>query len=120
MHPKTIPQIVAELRAQPGIDITRLAKGTKLIVETTQGVFEFSVTNPRHGLVRVFGTDARLRAGISGQVLESFYDIEGRVAVPNWITKSLRIQITFKNGVYPCTPALSARVEGAGWHYEVF
>lgn len=117
---KTIPELVEDFRKQPGVDISRLAEGAKVIVETTQGVFELTIQNPKHSLVRVNGTDPRLRAGISGQVFQSFYDIEGRIAVPYWIGKSLRMQISFKNGVYACTPAVSARVEGPGWHYDVF
>lgn len=118
--PKSPDEVTLELRAQPGIDVCRLKVGTRITVETTQTVFELEMTVPSSGILRIFGTDPRLRSGVSGRLLQSNYDKDGLVNIPYWIGKSLRMQFVFKNGIFSCTPALSARVIGDNWFYEVF
>lgn len=113
-------ELVAHIKAQPGVNITRLLPGTKVLVETTQNVFEFEITHPSMNLVRVRGSDPRLRPGITGQLIHSAYDIEATIILPDWIGKGLRMHIAFKNATYVSTPILSARIDGLGWHYDVF
>lgn len=117
---ESIEQTLASLRAQPGINVTKLAVGTRLTVETTQAVYEMVITHPILAIVRLFSTDPRLREGVSGELIESSLDLNGSVALPRWIGKNLRMHFNFKNGIYSCTPALSARVVGSGFHYDVF
>lgn len=102
------------------MDVTRLPAGTKIIVETTQGVYELVIDNPQISLVSIRGTDPRLKEPITGQLVASHYDHEGRVSLPNWIGKNLRMHIKFLNCEHTCSVSLSARVEGDGWHYDVF
>jgi hypothetical protein len=117
---KTVSQLEAELRAAPGIDITKLPLNSKLIVETTAAVYEFSILNPTQGLVSVTSVDSRFAKGSVCRIERSTYDLEGKVSVPYWVGKHLRMQLTFKNGILPCAIAVSARIEGDGWHYNVF
>lgn len=119
-EPLDIPALVAYYKAQPGVNIGRLAEGTKVLVETTQNVFELQVIQPMLNLVHVRGSDPRLRPGVTGQLIHSAYDINGKVIIPDWIGKGLRMHIMFKNATYQSTPVLSARVSGNGWHYDVF
>lgn len=116
MRPKTVAQTLQELRSEPGIDISRLAAGTTILVETTQGVYEIVVIEPRISLVEITGTDPRLKKPVTGQLLASNYDAEGKVSLPNWIGKNLRMQFKFHNCVFSCSVSLSARVG----NYEVF
>ncbi len=120
MLPKTTEQVTAEFRAKPGIDILKLTPGLRIIVETTQMVYEMDVTHPNIGYVRLFSTDARLRNGVTGELLESTYDIKGTVSLPRWIGKELRMQFRFHNGIYSCSPAVTARVSGPDWYVDVF
>lgn len=117
---ESIEQTLASLRAQPGINVTKLKAGTHITVETTQAVFEMVVTHPILAIVRLSATDPRLRDGVSGELIESSLDINGSVALPRWIGKNLRMHFNFKNGIYSCTPAISAGVSGPGFHYDVF
>ena len=118
---KTPEQLIRELAAEPGVDIPKLPIGTKIIVETTQAVYELIVLNPPHNVVKVSSTDPRIKGdGVIGQLNQSLYDLAGKVSLPHRIAKNLRMQFTFANALYLCSAAISARVEGDGWHFEVF
>jgi phenolic acid decarboxylase len=119
-EPKTIDETLAILRAQPGIDISRLAPGTTVIVETTQGIIELVVLNPTVGLVRVSGTDPKIKEPVNCQMTQSCYDLKGLITLPKWIGKDLRMQLTFRNANLHCSTTVSATVRGKGWHYDVF
>jgi hypothetical protein len=117
---KTPQQVLAELKRQPGIDIAKQPAGTTILVETTQGIYELVVKKPEISLVEVTSTDPRLHKGTLAQLNFSTYDIQGRIALPHWIGKSLRMQLSFKNTLYPCSAAISAAIVGDGFHFEVF
>ena len=57
----TPEETLKALKAQPGIDLTRQKKGTKIMVETDNHVFEITVRNPASGLVEVSSTLPLLR-----------------------------------------------------------
>ncbi len=119
-RPQTATQLVMEYRGKPGINVAALKVGAEFIVETTVAVYEFTVINPEIGLVEVNSGDGRFLMGSVARLVQSVYDVEGKVAVPLWIGKDLRMQLTFKNGILPCAPTVSARILGDGWHYDVF
>ena len=119
-EPQTIDDVLADLRAKPHIDISRLPVGMTVIVETTQGVMELVVLNPTQGLVRVSGTDPKIREPVNCQMTQSCYDLQGLITLPKWIGKDLRMQLTFKNATLNCSVTVSATVRGKGWHYDVF
>lgn len=118
--PKTVDEVAAELWAKPGIDITKRGVGDVLIVETTLHVYKLEVRNPKFGLVRIHATDRLCRDGVTGELIESHYDLAGKVCLPRWIGKSLRMQIRFQNGNLGCSPAISCRLETPTFGYEVF
>ena len=118
--PQTIDDVIAELRARPHIDITRLPVGSNIIVETTQGIIEIVVLNPTVGLIRVSGTDPKIKEPVNCQLTQSCYDLDGKIKLPKWIGKDLRMQLTFKNASLHCSSTVSATVLGKGWHYDVF
>lgn len=117
---KTAEQILAEIRSQPGIDVSRLAKGTRLLIETTQYLYEFVVVDTVNRLVEIQGSDPRFKNPVIGQFLRSNYDMPGLVFLENWIGKSLRMQVRFRDSAisFPC--AVSVRIEGDGYHFDVF
>lgn len=119
-EPQTIDDVLADLRARPHIDITRQPVGTNILVETTQGIIEMVVLNPETALVRVSGTDPKIREPVNCQMTQSLYDLEGRITLPKWIGKEMRMQLTFKNASLNCSATVSAMVRGKSWHFNVF
>lgn len=100
-----------------GIDLTRRQPGEVILVETTEGIYEIILDDPKLALALVTGTDLRLRQPTLCQIRQSSF---GNKVFPNWIGLGLRMQFTFRNCVHETTVALSASVSGAGWWYEVF
>jgi len=119
-HPKSIDETVRELRSRPGIDVTKLSVNQRVLVETTQAVYEMKVIAARLALVEITSTDPRLRKPVIGQLWASHYDVAGRVSLPGWIGRSLRMQLRFNNCTFPCSVTLSASVHGDRFHYDVF
>lgn len=119
-EPKTTTETWEELRAQPGIDIARLPVGTQILVETTQGIIEIEVLTPATGLVRVSGTDPKIKEPKVCQLVQSDYDLQGIIFLPKWIGKDLRMKLSFANATFHCSATISAQVRGDGWHYDVF
>ena len=118
--PKTTDQVIAELMSKPGIDIGKRVVGDLIIIETTLHVYKLEVRNPKFGIVRIHATDRSCREGVTGELVESTYDLAGKVRLPRWIGKSLRMQIRFANGILGCSPAVSCRLDARTWGYEVF
>jgi len=120
-EPQTIDDVLADLRARPHIDLTRQSVSTTIIVETTQGIIELVVLNPETALVQVSGTDPKIKQPVNCQMTQSFYDLEGRITLPKWIGKDLRMQLTFKNTSLNCSATVSAAVRlKNGSYYNVF
>jgi hypothetical protein len=113
-------EVQAELEKLPHINLTKMQVGTKVVVETTQGVYELVVENPRHAVVSITGSDPRLHRPLYCQVKRSIYDSRGQITLEYRIAKSLRMELKFLHGPFICSPTLSARVQGRGWYYDVF
>ncbi len=117
----TIEEAVAILRAKPGIDICRLPPGSRIIVETAQYLYEMVVENPEASLLEIGGSDPRFRGRPVGALLRSVFDVDGKIFVPHWIGKDLRMQIILSDRTsFSLAKTLSASVEGDNWHYDVF
>lgn len=114
--------VVAELRAKPGIDITKLEAGTVVVVETTTGgIFELTVVNPEKGLAEITGTDPHFHRSVVGQLLCSSAEPDGDVKVPNWIGETLCMHLRFLDCTFVCCNAHAATVIGtSGWRFDVF
>lgn len=103
------------------IDLTKLDSDTKLLVETTGGVWEFEYI--QNDLIRVSGTDERFkRQGFVGKYLEA---IEPGVRVgrlPNrvdsHIVRGYVCKIEFRDLILVTKPVVSVLIIGDGWEYE--
>jgi hypothetical protein len=116
----TPEEALKALKAQPGIDLTRQKKGTTIMVETDNHLFEITVLNPASGLVEVSSTLPLLRESTVGQYLRGVYAFDANVGLDAWIGRTLQMFIRFRNGNFMSGPAVAASVIGPGWTYDVF
>jgi hypothetical protein len=107
------------LRAKPGIQVSRLEIGTTITLETLDCIYTLKKHPYGNSLVEVQGTDARFLKPCVGQFMHSQYG-KSPAEFTDWIGKSMRPCIRFKGGPIILQPVVSARVEGDGWHYDVF
>ncbi len=116
-----VDDVLAQLRARPHVDITRQRIGTNILVETTQGIVEIDVLNPSEGLIRVAGTDPKIKEPKVCRFLQSDYDIQGLIFLPKCIGKEMRMKISFANATFHCSMTVSAAVQlKNGSYYNVF
>lgn len=120
--PSTVSEALEHLRSQPGVNVTRQPVGTIITVITLQHRYELLIVNPAAaGRVQVSGNDIRLsNESLTGQFLQSTYGIDEQVAIDNWIGRSMKMHIRFKNGVMITAPAINAAIRGKSWSFEVF
>jgi hypothetical protein len=114
------PKTTANLRR--GVDLANLKPGVVLTVQATRGTYLLKVVDPTKALVEVNGTDHRMN-GVVACLVCSFYGPERsrhRIRRPGWIGHNMRMQLRFKNFLLACDPTVALRVQGEGWHYEVF
>lgn len=100
----------------------RLKEGDRLLVKTSREAYELTVLDPGDRLVMVRGSDPRL-TGIVARLVASIYGSEKsekRAWRSGWIGFNMRMQLKFQNHLLTCSPAVSLRVEGDGWYYDVF
>lgn len=93
-----------------------------LTVQTTLGTYHLRVIDPTKRLVEVNGTDHRMNGAVACLVC-SFYGPERhsrRIQRAGWISFNMRMQLRFKNFLLACDPTVALRVEGDGWHYDLF
>ena len=101
-----------------GIDITKQKVGTIIMVETEDNhLFEMEVTVPEKGVVKVSGTEPRLKFSALGVLAHSS---SGKTQINYWIGKLLEMSLIFRNGNYESKPVIHVSVKGVGWQYEVF
>lgn len=101
-----------------GIDITKLKIGTTIMVETEDDhLFEMEVIVPEKGVVKVSGTEPRLKYPVLGVLVDSS---SGKTRISYWIGKLLGMFLIFKNGNYKSKPVIHVTVKGDGWQYDVF
>lgn len=113
------------LREKGGVDLTKLQSGVKILVETTAGIYELTVTNPAVGGVLVKATVPPFQAGVDiGTRLErSIWDDQGNVSLPYWIGKAMRMVFRDSKGqLFATHSVMSAKIESAdgSWTYEVW
>lgn len=101
---------------QPGIDISRQKPGTMICVQTTIHLYELTLVDPATGLITLGGDDQRC-IGLTGQFLHSEY---GDDVVEDWVGRSMKMHIRFKNAVLVTAAAIAGSVHGDGWEYTVF
>lgn len=101
-----------------GIDITKLKIGMTIMVETEDNhLFEMEITVPEKGVVKVSGTEPRLKYPVLGVLV---YSSSGKMQINHWIGKLLGMFLIFKNGNYESKPVIHVTVKGNGWQFDVF
>lgn len=113
------------LRKKGGVDLTKLNPGVKILVETTVGIYELVITDPSTGGVSVKATVPPFEAGISidTRLDRSIWDDKGKIFIPHWIGKSMRmVFVDSKSQLFATHSVVSAKVESAegDWTYEVW
>lgn len=105
----------------PHVDVSRQKVGTRLLVETTVGVWAFKLTDPEHLLVEVMSTDKRFRSGtpIIGQLVESADPKVKKRFMKGSLVKGWPFSIRFADAVLITEPLQSLLIEGEGWSYEL-
>lgn len=114
----TTDQMLYRFRAQPGIAPSRLAAGTKILVETSQIVYEIELLGG--SLVRLSGSDRYLASPKTCRFVKSVYDPHGLCSIDDWITKSMRMVFQFADTFFMTNVVQSASVHGDGYKYDVF
>lgn len=104
----------------PRIDITRLAPGTQIVVETDRSVWGLTVKDAERHLVYVEGTDKLVQGKppVIGQLTEAVEPVSNGRSLKGHLVKGWNFLLTFANVVLVGNPVVTARVEGDGWHYE--
>ena len=103
-----------------GIDITQQKIGAILFIEAEDGhLFEIEIVVPEKSIVKVSGTEPRMKYPVLGGLVYSFSS-DKKTQLNSWIGKLLKMSLVFKNGNYESAPVLHASVKGAGWQYNVF
>ena len=118
-------ETVESLKEKGGVDLTKLTAGTKLLVETTAGVYEITIVEPSTGSVSIKATVSPFSAHKpTVTTLErSIWDDKGNVAVPLWIGKAMRMVFRNDEGrLFATHSVMSAKVESrdGDWTYEVW
>lgn len=110
--------VSAAMTDELGIDITKQKIGTIIMVETEDNhLFEMEVTVPEKGVVRVSGTEPRLKYPVLGVLVHSS---SGKTQINYWIGKLLEMSLIFKNGNYESKPVIHVSAKGDGWQYDLF
>jgi hypothetical protein len=120
---QTLPtpeEALAALKSQPGIDLTKQKKGTRIIVETDSLLFEIVVLDPARCLIEVASTTPLLREPTIGQYLRGVYVLDASVGIDHWIGRTMQMFLHFRNGDFLTGPVVTASIAGPGWTYDVF
>ena len=89
-----------------------------IMVETEDNhLFEMEITVPEKGVVKVSGTEPRLKYPVLGVLV---YSSSGKTQINHWIGKLLGMFLIFKNGNYESKPVIHVTVKGNGWQFDVF
>lgn len=115
---------VASLKALGGADLTKLEVGTKLYVETTKAVYGLTVLDSA-GTVMIESAEAPFVAQTPTrcELVRSDWDDKGKVNIPHWIGKAMRMILRRPTGKLMATHSVvSTRVEAAdgSWAYEIW
>lgn len=103
-----------------GIDLTKQKIGTTLFIEAEDGqLFEMKVVIPAKGVVKVHGTDPRLKTPVLGVLTHSFSG-DKRTQINHWVGILLKMALVFHNGNLESAPVVHATVKGEKWQYDVF
>jgi hypothetical protein len=114
---------VTSLKKVGGADVSALPIGTKLYVETTKAVYQLTVMGA--GLVMVESAEPPFEAQTPDlcTLVRSDWDDMGRVNIPYWVGKAMRMIFKLGDGnLYATHSVVSAKVEASdgSWGYELW
>lgn len=108
------------IQSQPQVDIRKLAVEDRLMVSTKNYIYEIEVVSPKEGLIRISSNDPRLIKPIVGGYVGGMFDLDDVVSFPWIVAQTLRMRIRFLNGGYLSEPAVSCKLTGKDYYYDVF
>jgi hypothetical protein len=116
--------LIASIKAAPGISIPRRRHGDLIYVETEHAAYEIEVLDPEQRIVRISSTDKLLHKPKIGMFVQSVV-ADGNVGVRGWIKQGLRMQFRFADRTFQSNAVTSAALRGIGrdghkFHYEAF
>ena len=107
----------------PHVDLSRQKAGTRVLLETTIGVWALKLNDPINLLVEVMSTDPRFSHSprpCVGQLVESS---DPNSSPPTFakgkIVKGWMFSIRFADVILIAEPVQSINVEGDNWNYEI-
>jgi hypothetical protein len=107
----------------PHVDLARQRAGTRILLETTVGVWALKLTDPVNLLVEVMSTDPRFSHSARpcvGQFIESSDPKAfGPCFESGKIVKGWMFSIRFADVVLIAEPVQSLKIEGDDWSYEI-
>lgn len=112
------------LRKKDGVDLTKHDVGTKILVETTVGIYEMTIVDLTGGVsVKATVPPFSAHEPTVTTLERSIWDDKGKVFLPFWIGKAMRMVFRGKdNKLFATHSVESAKVIGPDedWTYEVF
>jgi hypothetical protein len=120
----TSDDLIASVKAAPGISIPRRQHGDLIYVVTENAAYEIEVLDPEQRIVRISSTDKLLHKPKVGMFVQSVV-ADGNVGVRGWIKQGLRMQVRFLDRTFQSSAVTSAAIRGVGrnghkFQYEVF
>ncbi|MHC4372194.1 MAG: hypothetical protein ACYSW8_31705 [Planctomycetota bacterium] len=114
---------VTTLKKMGGADVSVLAIGTKLYVETTEAVYQLTVMGD--GLVMVESSEKPFKVQCPElcTLVRSDWDDTGKVNIPYWVGKAMRMIFKLADGKHYSTHSVvSTRIEASdgSWGYELW
>jgi len=110
----------------PHVDLSRQKAGTRVLLETTVGVWALKLTDPVNVLVEVISTDPRFSHSAKpcvGQFVESSPPVGPHLKAPRFekgkLVKGWMFSIRFADVILIAEPVQSIKVEGDDWSYEI-
>lgn len=107
--------------AERRINLSRLKAGTRVLLETTEGVWCFRIVDPALCLIEVEGTDHRFQHQAKlGRFLKSMEPTKDGSEANGELVECWVFSVQFADVVFISEPVLTASIEGDDWKYDVF
>jgi len=107
----------------PHVDLLRQKAGTRILLETTIGIWDFKLNNPAGLLIEVTSTDPRFchrTKPCLGQFIESTEPKSGPPLFEKGkLIKGWMFSIRFADVILIAEPVQSINISGDGWSYEI-
>jgi hypothetical protein len=114
--------------SEKNIDIVKLKKDTKILVETKECIFDIQIITPKKGLITITGGrrfTSPIKATLVGVYGRRKAEDEDKLLASKQIEKNIGIEIQYndKDDIptdFITSPVLSAKVYNTNWGYEMW